>query len=277
MTSFCSRLTATAVALAISLAGAALAGDAGHGPYVVRGNTHMIVGVTLDEAAVRAALPEGLEPTEGITGGYNIYTSGGGHDHPAYTRAYVWADLAGYDSVSGPARYVLWGVTGPGSDVAQAEGINLFDGASEITETGATVVGVGLEGEAEIIRAEITLNDEPCGEASGILNYPVVLPDGGGNASISFRGRHLRRSAGIARGIGRRLPCAQRLQADASAVGGPGTQLELRGNDGRARLGLDRESPGHRRQRLSRPRRRSLARRARARRAGARPYASGRR
>ncbi len=186
MTSFCSRLTATAVALAISLAGAALAGDAGHGPYVVRGNTHMIVGVTLDEAAVRAALPEGLEPTEGITGGYNIYTSGGGHDHPAYTRAYVWADLAGYDSVSGPARYVLWGVTGPGSDVAQAEGINLFDGASEITETGATVVGVGLEGEAEIIRAEITLNDEPCGEASGILNYPVVLPDGGGKAMHQY-------------------------------------------------------------------------------------------
>jgi hypothetical protein len=183
------RPLAVSAIMSVCLAGLstpAIAGDAGHGPYVVRGNTHMIIGVTLDEAAVRAALPEGLEPTEGITGGYNIYTSGGGFDHPAYTRAYVWADLAGYDSVSGPARYVLWGVTSPGADGAQAEGINLFDGSSEITETGATVVGVGLEGEAEIIRAEITLNDEPCGEAAGILNYPVVLPDGGGKAMHQY-------------------------------------------------------------------------------------------
>ena len=31
-------------------------------PYVVRGNEHIIIGITLDEAAVRAALPAGLEP-----------------------------------------------------------------------------------------------------------------------------------------------------------------------------------------------------------------------
>jgi hypothetical protein len=173
--------------LAVALTGfAAVAGDVGHGPYVVRGNTHMIIGVTLDEAAVRAALPEGLEPTEGITGGYNIYLSGGGYDHPAYSRAYVWVDLAGYDSPSGPARYVLWGVTGPGADVARAEGINLYDGGAEIAEDGASVVGTGLENDAPIIRAEIALNDEPCGAAAGILNYPVVLPDDGQKAMHQY-------------------------------------------------------------------------------------------
>ena len=81
--------------------GLPLAAAADDSAYVVRGNTHIIIGVSLDEAAVRAALPAGMEPTEGITGGYNIYRSDGGYNTPAYTRAYVWADVEGYDSASG--------------------------------------------------------------------------------------------------------------------------------------------------------------------------------
>ncbi len=103
------------VASVFGFAAGAIADASFSKPYVVRGNTHMLVGITLDEAAVRAALPEGLEPAEGISGGLNIYLSGGGYDHPAYSRAYVWVDLAGFDSASGAkGRYVLWGVTGPG-------------------------------------------------------------------------------------------------------------------------------------------------------------------
>jgi hypothetical protein len=185
---FRSFVAATAFVAGVFGFAAGAIGDASFSkPYVVRGNTHMIVGVTLDEAAVRAALPAGLEPAEGITGGLNIYRSGGGYDHPAYTRAYVWVDLAGFDSASGAkGRYVLWGVTGPGAKGAQAEGLNLVDGSSVIDESGNTVVGTAMHKGAEIMRIELTLSEEPCGEASGTLNYPVVLPASGEKAMHQY-------------------------------------------------------------------------------------------
>ncbi len=81
--------SALAIAFAsLFLAVAAPRADAAD-PYVVRGNEHIIIGITLDEAAVRAALPAGLEPTESISGGINVYTSGGGYATEPYTRAYV--------------------------------------------------------------------------------------------------------------------------------------------------------------------------------------------
>jgi hypothetical protein len=177
----------TFVASVFGFAAGAIADASFSTPYVVRGNTHMIVGITLDEAAVRAALPEGLEPAEGITGGLNIYLSGGGYDHPAYARAYVWADLAGFDSASGAkGRYVLWGVTGPGSEGARAEGLNLVDGSAVIDESGNTVVGRAIHKGAEIMRITLTLSEDPCGEASGTLNYPVVLPGSGEKAMHQY-------------------------------------------------------------------------------------------
>ena len=90
-------LVASLVVLLLTAATA----QAGGGPYVVRGNQHIIVGITLNEAAVRAALPNGLEPTKGITGGINFYSSKGGEGVAAYTRLYVWADVAGHDSIDG--------------------------------------------------------------------------------------------------------------------------------------------------------------------------------
>jgi hypothetical protein len=72
-----SRFRIFAVSLIVLILSAASA-QAGGGPYVVHGNQHIIVGITLDEAAVRAALPEGFEPTKGITGGINLYNSKGG-------------------------------------------------------------------------------------------------------------------------------------------------------------------------------------------------------
>jgi len=174
------RRTATSALLALLVVGIpslALAGDA---PYVVRGNNHIIVGVSLDEAAVRAALPAGLKPTKDITGGYNVYRSEGGYNNPPYTRAYVWVDLEGHDSANGSkARWVLWGVTGPGAEKSRAAGYEFHDGSAALVERGATITGTAEQNGARILRVEIKRGDGGCKPVAGMLNYPVKLPSSG--------------------------------------------------------------------------------------------------
>ncbi len=171
------RQIAASAVIVSCIVGMPLAATAGDAPYIVRGNTHILVGVSLDEAAVRAALPAGMEPTEGITGGYNVYRSDGGYNTPAYTRAYVWADVEGYDSASGTkARWVLWGVTGPGAEVSQAGGYDFHDGSAALIQRGATITGTAHQNGSEILRVEIERGDGGCAPAAGTLNYPVRLP-----------------------------------------------------------------------------------------------------
>ncbi len=74
----------------------------------------------------------------------------------------------------------------PGSEGARAEGLNLVDGSAVIDEIGTTVVGKAFHKGAEIMRIELTLSEEPCGEASGTLNYPVVLPASGEKAMHQY-------------------------------------------------------------------------------------------
>ncbi len=81
------------------------ADESGHPPYIVRGNNHILIGVSLDEIAVRAALPAGIEPTEGVTGGYNVYRSGGGYNTPAFTRALSTASTSFFGLVPYGWRY----------------------------------------------------------------------------------------------------------------------------------------------------------------------------
>ena len=85
MTRLMHILAAGVVALAT---GVGVAGAAENVPYVVRDNTHLLIGMTLDEA-VREILPDGLEPAEGITGGFQVYTSDGGEGVAGYTHSYV--------------------------------------------------------------------------------------------------------------------------------------------------------------------------------------------
>lgn len=69
------------------------------------------VGVTFEEAAVRAALPEGLEPVAGSTGGIAIYGGEQGEKLRGLSpllAGYVWIDLAQPPgSNATPARYML--------------------------------------------------------------------------------------------------------------------------------------------------------------------------
>ena len=79
-------------------------------PYLVGGGHVIEIGIAFDEAAVRAALPKGLEPADGFTGGVDIYNVGYGWGVGAFTAGYVWLDLAGSPGPGGaPARYMVRG------------------------------------------------------------------------------------------------------------------------------------------------------------------------
>lgn len=67
-------------------------------PYLVE------VGVAFPEAAVRAALPEGLAPAPGFTGGIAVYGGQEGHAALPHAAGYVWLDVEASD---GPTRYRL--------------------------------------------------------------------------------------------------------------------------------------------------------------------------
>ncbi len=165
---------------------APVAAKAGDGPYVVGGNEHILIGITLNEAAVRAALPSGLEPAEGITGGINVYTSKGGDGVAAYARTYVWVDLQGFDSVDGnKARYILWSATSTGPDKLKKVGYLEVQGDTSLSKKGNAVSGTLTVAGSTALTAAIELAEGPkCGPVVGSLNYPSQ-PDGAQGLVIS--------------------------------------------------------------------------------------------
>lgn len=62
------------------------------------------VGVAFPEGAVRAALPEGLEPAPGFTGGIAIYGGQEGWAGSPFSAGYVWVDA---EASGTPVRYLL--------------------------------------------------------------------------------------------------------------------------------------------------------------------------
>ena len=158
----------------------AFGGGSTQAPSIVRGNQHIIIGITLDEAAVRAALPAGLEPAEGMTGGLNVYTSQGSDTVAPYTRSYVWVDLAGHDSVTGSkGRFVLW-VADSGDTAAMAHlGYQGVHGTTALSRDGKSMTGTATVDGKDILKVQIAIGDDPCGEAAGSLNYPSRM-DGAG-------------------------------------------------------------------------------------------------
>jgi hypothetical protein len=149
------------------------AGEDSKAPYVVGGNQHIIIGIALDEAAVRAALPEGLEPAANVTGGLNVYTSQGGDGVAPYTRSYVWADVEGYDSISGSkGRWMLWATADSGVEKMRHVGYDTVSGDTKLRRQGNKVTGSTTVDGKEIMKVEIELTGEACQPAVGTLNYP---------------------------------------------------------------------------------------------------------
>ncbi len=163
-----------------------LSAQAGQFPYVVHGNQHLLIGITLDEAAVRAALPAGLEPAEGITGGLNVYTSKGGAGVAAYTRGYVWVDLKGYESVNGTkARYVLWSATSTGPGKLKMAGLPEVMGQTTLKKDGDSISGTTTVNGKTVLETAIMLAKGPkCGPSTGSVNYPS-LPKADGKLMIT--------------------------------------------------------------------------------------------
>ena len=163
-------LAAGAVALS-AMAGAASAAE--NVPYVVRGNTHMLIGVKLDETAVREILPEGLEPAEGVTGGLQVYTSGGGEGVAPYTRTYVWVNLAGYDSLTGSqGRFILWLADTVHAEKMANLGYITTPGDVTLSEADGTLTGMASVDGVQIIKGSVTAGD--CGPGTGVINYPSI-------------------------------------------------------------------------------------------------------
>lgn len=165
------KLFAVGCATLSASIGTAFAAD--NVPYVVRGNTHMLIGVTLNEAAVREILPEGLEPAEGISGGFQIYNSGGGEGVAAYSRSYVWVNLAGYDSITGnPGRFILWlSDTEHAAKMAKI-GYATTEGAVALSEADGMLDGsVAVDG-VELAKGSVKAGE--CGAGTGVINYPSV-------------------------------------------------------------------------------------------------------
>ncbi len=170
---------------AVAMTAASFAKAVENAPYVVRGNTHMLIGVTYDGAAVREILPEGLEAAEGNSGGIQVYTSGGGEGVAPYTRTYAWVDLANYDSLTGnKGRYILWL-----SDTVHAEkmgkvGYITTPGDVSLTEADGKLTGMVAVGGAEVWKGSVDAGE--CGAGTGTINYPSVPTWGDGMAVTQY-------------------------------------------------------------------------------------------
>src|SRR5947209_467211 len=62
-------------------------------PYEVTGMTGVGISVVWDEAAIRKALPPGIEPAKGMTGGIAIYSVQRGNAIAPYSAAYLYVDI----------------------------------------------------------------------------------------------------------------------------------------------------------------------------------------
>lgn len=150
-------------------------------PYLIGGGNVIEVGIAFDEAAVRAALPKGLEPAEGFTGGVDIYNAGYGWGTGGFTAGYLWLDLAGPAGPTGaPARYMVRGyysvrfytaaefdvILPGGSTLEQANGD--FIGAAG--PEGTTILSVTLKGDSsKCIQGAAGMDEYVWGKESGSL------------------------------------------------------------------------------------------------------------
>lgn len=177
-----SLLAAGALGLA-TIGGTASAAE--NVPYVVRGNTHMLIGVKLDEAAVREILPKGLEPAPGVTGGFQVYTSGGGEGVAAYTRSYVWVDLAGYDSLTGnKGRFILWLADTTHAAKMGTIGYITVPGEVTLSEADGVLAGKVVVDGKQMLEGSVEAGE--CGAGTGVINYPSVPKGADGMAVTQY-------------------------------------------------------------------------------------------
>ena len=151
-------------------------------PYEMSGGNFMIFSVVWDEAAIRKALPPGIQPVSGMTGGINIYSVERGYVIGPYSAAYLWVDIEGFDSSEGiKGRWMLAGTYGPQPKTAAAlktyYGLPVRPGSSRFEPTGDGKRAVATVEGHDVITAEIKTVPGSCEAAAISLNYKSVSPE----------------------------------------------------------------------------------------------------
>nr|WP_294546471.1 hypothetical protein [uncultured Rhodopila sp.] len=151
-------------------------------PYEVAGGNFEILGVVWDEAAIRKALPPGIKPVNGMTGGINIYSVERGYGIGPYSAAYFWVDIEGFDSPEGiKGRWMLAGVYGPQPNTSAAlkayYGLPVRPGSTRVEPTADGKRAVATVDGHDAITAEIKSVPGSCEAAAISLNYESLSPE----------------------------------------------------------------------------------------------------
>jgi hypothetical protein len=153
-------------------------------PYVVTGLQTVTLGVTWDEAVIKAALPKGVTPTKEMTGGINIYKTTGGFGLGPYTAGYVWVDLEGVDAPDGAkGRWILASVYGPQKVVTSFKqyyggGHRLGSSRQEAGEGGVVHAIATLDGGKDVLDVTVKVDNSKCAAGAGGGNYFSAMPNG---------------------------------------------------------------------------------------------------
>lgn len=153
-------------------------------PYELTGMNGVGISVVWDEAAIRKALPPGIEPAKGMTGGINIYSVRHGNGIAPYSAAYLYVDVEGYDSPEGiKGRWMLAGIYGPEPKTSAAlkeyNGLPVRPGTSRLEPTADGKRAIGIFDGKEIVTAEIKPVPNGCAPAAAELNYLARSPETG--------------------------------------------------------------------------------------------------
>src|ERR1700684_4579357 len=81
------------VALAVASTPSKAADQIQPPPYEITGGNGVVVSAVWDEAAIRKALPPGIEPVKGMTGGINIFSVERRYVIAPYSATYFYVDI----------------------------------------------------------------------------------------------------------------------------------------------------------------------------------------
>jgi hypothetical protein len=151
-------------------------------PYQIAGANGVSIGVVWDEGSIRKALPPGVEPVKGMTGGINIYSAEHGYVIGPYSAAYFYVDVEGFDSPEGiKGRWMLAGVYGPQPITSAAlktyGGFPVRLGTSRMEPAADGKRAIGTVNGQDFVTAEFKPVPGACEAATALLNYVSLSPE----------------------------------------------------------------------------------------------------
>jgi|tagenome__1003787_1003787.scaffolds.fasta_scaffold20704946_1 hypothetical protein len=150
-------------------------------PYQAAGMNGVSVSVVWDEATIRKALPPGIEPAKGMTGGINIASAERVYPFGSYSVTYFYVDVEGFDSPEGiKGRWMLAGVFGPQTNPSAAfktyYGLPVRPGTSHSELSADTKRAVGTVDRQDFVTIEYKSVSGSCKPVAILLNYISLSP-----------------------------------------------------------------------------------------------------